>query len=174
VLLAARQDAAEVVNNPERAASLERALTDTIRDLRETTLRLHPAPLRELGFERSVVRVAELVADRHQIRVDLAISHCPAPAVEEIAYSAVVELLANVGKHAEASLVTISTHEREGRFAIVVTDDGRGFDQDDRSAALANGHVGLAALHERVRDRGGAINFSAVNPGSRVTVWFPT
>jgi signal transduction histidine kinase len=172
-LLAARQDAAELAAHPDRASDLERTLAATITDLRETTLRLHPAPLRELGFERSVARFAESMADRHQLAVTLAIARVPDADFEELAYSALTELLVNVGKHAHARAVTVETGERAGVFSMSVTDDGRGFGPDDRTAALAHGHVGLASLRERVHDRGGAMDFQRQDPGVRVTVSWP-
>jgi signal transduction histidine kinase len=172
-LLAARQDAAEVAMHPERASYLESALAATIKDLRDATLRLHPAPLRELGFELSVARLAQLLGDRHQIDIGLSISCAPSDAVEELAYAAISELLTNVGKHAGARSATVSAREHAGVLSIAVEDDGRGFDQDDRMTALADGHVGLAALRERVRDRGGRVEFDALEPGARVTVWLP-
>jgi two-component system NarL family sensor kinase len=171
VLLAARQDAAEVTMHPERARNLESALASTIRYLRETTLRLHPAPLRELGFKPSVARLAQLMGRRYQLDIEVSISCPPDAAVEELAYSAITELLTNVGKHAAARSVTISSWEQDGCVAIAVEDDGRGFDHEDRMAALADGHVGLAALGERVRTSGGRVEFEALDPGTRVTVW---
>jgi signal transduction histidine kinase len=172
-LLAARQDAAELAEHPERAAPLEQTLAAAIADLRDATLRLHPLPLRQLGFDASVSRFAELLAERHGFRVTLSIACPPEEGAEDLAYSVVLELLANAGKHAGAQQVAVQTAERDGAFLITVSDDGKGFSKADRAQALANGHVGLAALSERVRERGGSVEYEDRHPGVRVRVALP-
>jgi two-component system NarL family sensor kinase len=172
-LLAARQDAAELAEHPERAAALEQTIAAAITDLRDATLRLHPLPLRQLGFEASVSRFADLLAERHGFEVTVSIGCSPDEGSEDLAYSVVLELLANAGKHAGAQEVAVQTAERDGVFLITVRDDGRGFSQADRARALSSGHVGLAALNERVRERGGSVQFDDGHRGAQVRVALP-
>jgi hypothetical protein len=51
--------------------------------------------------------------------------------------------------------VTVLVEDRNGIIYVVVSDDGRGFSEDQSAAALRQGHLGLATLTERVAIAGG-------------------
>ena len=75
-----------------------------------------------------------------------------------------------MGKHADAASVAIETGTVERSFFVCVTDDGKGFGSVERRTALENGHIGLAVLLERVRDKGGVVEFQSGHPGMRIQV----
>ena len=64
---------------------------------------------------------------------------------------------------------------REGAAVVLLcADDGRGCDQDRRTAALREGHLGLAACTERVEAIGGVMEVrSAPGQGTVVRVALP-
>jgi signal transduction histidine kinase len=85
-------------------------------------------------------------------------------------YRVTCELLMNVRKHARASGVEVTLLIRDGRYLIRVRDDGLGFDVDDAVRALP-GHLGLAALTERLALAGGVLRIDST-PGAGATVEF--
>jgi signal transduction histidine kinase len=82
------------------------------------------------------------------------------------------EALANVRKHAAASLVTVALADDGGGIRLEVRDDGRGFALDEH--ATLPGHLGLPAIQERAELAGGWCRIeSALAAGTNVTAWVP-
>ncbi len=82
------------------------------------------------------------------------------------------EALANVRKHAAASLVTVALADDGGGIRLEVRDDGRGFALDEQ--ATLPGHLGLPAIQERAELAGGWCRIeSAPGAGTNVTAWVP-
>lgn len=84
----------------------------------------------------------------------------------------VQEALSNVRKHAAATRVRVAI-ERNGRCAIVVQDNGRGFDPDlaDLDSDM---HVGLSIMRERAHRIGGHFDIqSKLGQGTTVTLVLP-
>jgi NarL family two-component system sensor histidine kinase YdfH len=70
------------------------------------------------------------------------------------ALSILDESLSNITRHAQATKVNIRFVVEDGRLAMDVRDNGRGFDVDTGQAA---GHYGLLGMHERARLAGGVL-----------------
>jgi two-component system NarL family sensor kinase len=84
------------------------------------------------------------------------------------------ELLLNVAKHSGARTVSIELRQREDSVALVVHDDGSGFDPD-LAGAVRGGHIGLASLSARAEAAGGEFTIeSGAGRGSTVTVRVPS
>ncbi|MFI1676185.1 sensor histidine kinase [Streptomyces sp. NPDC020607] len=118
------------------------------------------------------VRQAGLIAH-------LRVTGVPAPltrSVDLTAYRLVQEALTNAAKHAGPGAVTVvrlDWHGADGRLAIAVEDDGRGFPSATRSD-LSTGH-GLLGLRERVAVCGGTFEAGPVgDDGFRVAAELPT
>ncbi len=90
--------------------------------------------------------------------------------VEELVYRSVQEALANVRKHAQPDSISVTLAERRGMIWAEICDDGLGFDVVDAGlrpqAAL---HLGLDALHERIRAVGGSVHVDS-SPGKGTCV----
>jgi signal transduction histidine kinase len=83
------------------------------------------------------------------------------------------EILMNVRRHAHASRVEVSLTARDGRHVIRVRDDGVGIDVAEALRARA-GHLGLAALNERLELAGGVLRIeSAAGAGATVEFEVP-
>jgi signal transduction histidine kinase len=90
-------------------------------------------------------------------------------ASQQIALTSVArEALANVAKHARATGVHLSARVTPSGVALVVTDDGRGFDVGGRSAAARAGR-GLSGMHERIQLLGGTLTVDS-RPGGPTRV----
>jgi signal transduction histidine kinase len=90
-----------------------------------------------------------------------------------IAYRVVQEAVANVRKHARASLLHVRLRPREGGVLGSVEDDGDGFDVEAALRHAPPGHLGLVAMRERVELAGGWLDLESGGRGTRVTFWVP-
>jgi two-component system, NarL family, sensor histidine kinase DevS len=84
------------------------------------------------------------------------------------------EGLANIYKHAQASRASLTLDFAPDGARLVIEDDGRGFDPQQRPApAIERGH-GLTNIEDRVRELGAAVNLtSAPGQGTRLEAVFP-
>jgi signal transduction histidine kinase len=81
------------------------------------------------------------------------------------------EAIANIGKHARPSRVTVALENRDDGFLISIFDDGVGFTEDPVPEA---GHLGLELMRERVSRLGGWLRVqSAPGHGTSITMWIP-
>lgn len=109
---------------------------------------------------------ARLTADPETVRL-------LSPSSELQLLRIIQEAMANVRKHAHAGLVQIEIGPVTGQAAVVIQDDGRGF---DASAALVNkkNRHGLAIMRERAGEINGRLEIvSEPEKGTRITVWLP-
>lgn len=95
----------------------------------------------------------------------------PPPKTRLVLFRVAVEALANVRKHANASLVEVRLEHWNGSVRLRVRDDGQGFRLDQ---AEQEGHVGLRVMRERAELAGGHLRVEAA-PGKGTTVecWVP-
>jgi len=75
----------------------------------------------------------------------------------------VAEALTNTVKHAGAGRVRVALGQRDGRLAVEVSDDGRGFDP------VAARGLGLSSLADRMSIVGGTLRIDS-RPGAGSTV----
>jgi signal transduction histidine kinase len=88
-------------------------------------------------------------------------------ALEVAAYYLVSESLANVGKHAQASSVTVGVTRRATDVVVEITDDGVGGADEERGS-------GLRGLADRVEALGGRLRvWSPAGRGTRVRAEMP-
>jgi signal transduction histidine kinase len=139
-------------------------LMDVLRDVREISRGIHPAILSEAGLEPAV----KALARRSPVPVDLTVrvaGRLP-DRVELGAYYIVSEALANVAKHANAEMVTVSVEAGRGGLSLSVRDDGAGGADPDGS--------GLTGLRERAEALGGTLKLtSPPGRGTSVDVRLP-
>jgi signal transduction histidine kinase len=110
----------------ERARMVVEEATERTRRL---TFELRPAVLHELGISHAVTAIVEQAGQ--EIGAEVSVS---APSgrfewqVEELVYRTVQEAVANIRRHSQAHRITVSVERLSDRLAVVVADDGRGFD----------------------------------------------
>jgi signal transduction histidine kinase len=91
------------------------------------------------------------------------------PDLETTVYRLVQESLTNVVKHAHATTVHVRIAcEQPGQLVVEVTDDGRGFDPDARTAGF-----GLAGMRERVYLADGELQITPGDAGTAVHCTLP-
>lgn len=91
-------------------------------------------------------------------------------------FRVVQEALANALKHSLPNVVTVALEVHQDRLWVTVQDDGSGFDPREVTPAEARvgGHLGLAAMRERVEILGGTITVDSTRGGgTTVRAVFP-
>jgi signal transduction histidine kinase len=158
------------VPREELLTGLEAAITEA----RSIVSALHPATVRELGFEGALrAAVAPFVAVRP---IELAVDSDVEDGVVTgtLLLPIAQELVVNAVKHAEPTRVEVSVTGSGGAIVLQVDDDGVGIDTAASERAVQAGHVGLAVVRQRVEDAGGRFEIaSRPDGGTRSRVSLP-
>jgi two-component system NarL family sensor kinase len=148
----------------DRKAGVDRmvaAVRNAVHALRALMVDLYPPDLSGAGLEAALEDLVEPLRNQG-LTANLRIALLPelSPASAAVVYRTAKELLANVGRHAEAANVWVDLAPVEGArpaaVRLTVSDDGVGLPStgtDRRS----EGHLGLRLVIDRVRDVGGTI-----------------
>jgi PAS domain S-box-containing protein len=170
--LSERPEAAGAVADALR--SLQGLAEGLGRSAHQLASELRPAALDDLGLETALRHSVEQWSGRTGMPADI---HCALgpgrlpPEVETHVYRIVLEALANVGKHAAATRVSVILQRRPGHLLAIIEDNGRGFDLAAVRAATGAGHkLGLFGMRERAALVGGTLNVESA-PGRGTTVF---
>lgn len=94
--------------------------------------------------------------------------------VETHLYRIAQEALNNIAKHAEAGRVSVLIEKMAGNLALIVEDDGKGFDASEPAKQTESGGLGLVGMQERAALIGGDIEIeSASGKGTTIYVRVP-
>jgi signal transduction histidine kinase len=154
--------------DPVLSAQLDEArqeLAVSLAELRDVARGLHPAVLTGHGLEVAL----ESIAARSPVSVDLTVElegrlH---ERIEVAAYYVVSESLANVAKHAQATIATVDVVQTNGHLLVEVVDDGVG-------GADTEGGSGLRGLADRVEALNGRLRvWTPLGGGTRVKAEIP-
>jgi signal transduction histidine kinase len=142
-MLRQRVDQPEALKGIDELSGL---LDPVLERTRSLTFELSPPVLYELGLDEALEWLAERMAQQHHVVVCFEeapkAARAAAPVPHDVAvllFQAVRELLMNVVKHAAARHVTVRSARADGDVSITVSDDGRGFDVSDLTAAGRHG-----------------------------------
>jgi two-component system NarL family sensor kinase len=155
-----------------RAASFERArqtIDDAMAQLRGEIFDLHPYVLDYAGLPAALRAIGDRCAERMGAEITVAVDPAATGRHDELIVVLARELLANAAKHSGASRVVVSVAADFERIELEVRDDGVGFGPGRRTAALLDGHIGLASMEQRARSAGGELVVSSA-PGQGTTV----
>jgi len=175
VLLGLR--AIEVAKDPEQTreatARLREQLVDTLHDVRRLAVELRPAALDDFGLVPALERLTHTFTEQTSIPVELEAvlgsARLPQP-VETALYRIVQEALTNVIKHSRASHVSVLLRRKPDTVAVVIEDDGVGFDVED----VREGGLGLIGMQERIALLDGRLTVeSSSESGTSVVVEVP-
>jgi signal transduction histidine kinase len=146
----------------------EQTTRENIAEIRALVAALTPTAFEGASLPVALERLTGRIGQELGIRNTMTTTgtHRRLPASCEVVLLRVAqEALANVRKHAQATAVTIELGYHDDRVTLRVTDDGRGFDPDTRTA---NG-FGLDGLRDRVRASDGDLTVDTA-PGAGVAV----
>jgi signal transduction histidine kinase len=148
------------VNAEEARALLEQSLNHTRSGLTETrrALRaLRATPLEDLGLALALRNLAETMAERSGLTLDLCIQenlNNLSSSIEQGIYRVAQEALENTARHAMARHVKVELVKNDENLILAIMDDGRGF---DLHGVDTESHFGLRGMRERAEAMGGTL-----------------
>jgi signal transduction histidine kinase len=144
---------------------LARGTAEILEELREISRGIHPAILSLGGLGLALKALAR--RSPVPVKLDVRVQARLPERAEVAAYFVVSEALANVAKHARASVVEVQVEVRDGALAVSIRDDGIGGADPSRGS-------GLIGLTDRVEASGGTISISSqAGAGTRITAELP-
>ena len=174
-LLAVRQDLIEAHGGDgsflERAAA---GIDRTLEQLRATIRELHPVALAHADLPAALRSVTREIGSLGKVELELDVDAEAQGGPDELLLAAARELVLNVVKHSESQRARVALSRANSEVVLEVADEGVGIPEDRLQSARGQGHIGLAALQERVADAGGRFEVnSSPGSGTRVQVAFP-
>ncbi len=155
------------------------SLDGIISRVRTVSRDLSPSAVKELGLSGALKFLLEQFGKHTNIQffpIEVQkIDHLFSPTTQINIYRIFQESLTNIGKHAQATKVSVSVKKQRGRATFMIRDNGKGFQVDKvfgRGAEVKG--VGLAAMQERVGLAGGTLEIkSQKGKGTRVSFTIP-
>ena len=172
-LLAANQELIEAAPGRAQVQRAHEVVAATIARLREAMMALHPVTLEQGGFEQALGAVARQAARQGGFEIRIEVEPEALGVEDELLLSIARELLTNAAQHAGAEQVSVVLRRVGGELELEVIDDGRGIEEGRRDEALAEGHIGLASVHERVRAASGEFELESSPAGTRAVAHLP-
>jgi signal transduction histidine kinase len=151
-------------------------LLDVIGHLRDVTRTLHPAGLDQLGLDAALRGMLADIEVEEGLTTELTVTGAVVRGSREAEvglFRIIQEAVRNVVRHADASHLRVDLTYDDGVVRVIVTDDGRGFDNAD-AAPLTGGHLGILGMRERAKLLDGRCDvLSAPRQGTIVTATVP-
>lgn len=175
-LIAARHDLRRAERTGDKASfvRLHEAIDATIQELREEIFKLYPHVLDHVGLSAALEQVARHHARDSELEITVAIDVEDDLMHRQVLFALGRELLGNAAKHAGATKIGLRLRRQGAASVLEVQDDGCGIPEGRMREALLAGHVGLAAVRERVEVLGGTVTIStALGRGTTVRIVLP-
>ncbi len=138
-----------------------------------------PGVLADLGFQAALGYLVEEFGKLYAIRqnsLEVAdIEPLFSRRSQVIIYRIFQEALTNIGRHAQASRVSIAIKKQRAQVSFTIQDDGRGFvKQQVLGKKATHCGIGLSAMQERVKMLGGTLQIrSRKDEGTRISFVLP-
>ena len=129
--------------------TVQRVTREGLDESRRALYALRSNPVEDLGLVLAIQNLAQSTAERIGVELTLDVPDHRAEVAPEIAhhvYRIAEEALSNVVRHANASTLRVSLHQRNRKTVLAVTDDGIGF---DNTQSAPTGHYGMIGMRER-------------------------
>jgi signal transduction histidine kinase len=156
-------------------AEMDEILLDIDQEIRSISFLLHPPRLQGRGLPDAIRYMVRGFTRRTGLDVRVEIEgDLPTriPEVEAALYRLAQEALANVYRHAAASLVRIRLVARPGAFVhLLIEDNGGGF--GSATVRPVEPGVGIESMSARIADLGGRFSFRRAGRGCRLLASIP-
>lgn len=152
----------------ERTQSMKDLIDTTIQSVRKISTKLRPGVLNDLGLLAAVEWQASEFQNRMGAKCEIS-SNIEDLEIDERRSSAIFrifqELLTNITRHANATVVSITLKELNGHLTLIVKDNGRGI-TDKESSNIKS--LGILGMRERALLLGGKFTIKG-SPGKGTT-----
>ena len=169
--------AADPEQHGEMLAKLRSTLHSAMNRARQLMFNLRPPVLDAEGLVAALRQQLNLLAADGGVAVELSsnLTERLDPTTETVIFRSLQEAMQNVRRHAQAKRVTVELRRSANQVTAVLEDDGVGFDIPSvLPKALADGHIGLHSLLERVHLAGGQVELrSYPGKGTRLELTLP-
>jgi signal transduction histidine kinase len=169
-----RMPSADDRRHLEQAAAVAR---ESLREARRAVAELAPTALDGTDLTTAVRRTTERWGLRAGIATRLSLPDAAGTADPEVAAALVrvlQEALANVARHAHATLASVTLTWFPDALILDVADDGTGFDPSAATAGPGvTGGFGLRAVRDRMAVVGGTVDLESSSAGTVVTARAP-
>jgi PAS domain S-box-containing protein len=162
-----------------RAKELNHVARRALGEVRRLIFGLRPTTLDDVGLPAALDQYLKAWRPSRHVHVELALAgfhdeRLPR-AIETALFRIVQEALSNVARHARASAVRVALERRAAVVAMVISDDGHGFDAKAGFTPATVGHgLGLHGMQERAAALGGWLEIdSAPGHGTTITAELP-
>ena len=152
-------------------------LDQVVDNVRRLSRDLSPTMLEDLGLSAAMHRLIRDFSRHYHIECRLQetniddLFHLEA---QVTIYRLIQECLTNIGKHSQASLLTVSINKTHNSVSFIIQDNGRGFNPAQRRHQATDQGMGLAAMEERARMVGGLLSiWSQEGAGTRIAFDIP-
>ncbi len=149
-------------------------LSDALESSRNITYDLSPPVLFELGLKEAVLWLAGKTGSEYNLKIDTSLDIGRESYSDDIlilVFRTIRELIFNVVKHAQASMIKIDMKEKEGKLYVKIEDDGTGFEPDSIGQHRKNKGFGLFSVKERMQNINGGLSIDT-GPGKGTVVEF--
>ena len=165
----------EVLSFVER---LRRDIDGIVQEIRNFAQDLRPPTLEYLGLRPALRELASQIRQESGVSVNLKVNGKSQHFTKEeeiLIYRIVQEALRNVWKHAEATNVDVAVEFKDGKTFVIISDNGKGFKQQDGVELARTSKLGLIGMYERARLLGGTLEIkSELGKGTQVIAEFPS
>ncbi|MBY0123483.1 sensor histidine kinase [Bacillus sp. S/N-304-OC-R1] len=153
---------------------LKKMVRNALYEVRRIIYDLRPMALDDLGLVPTLKKYLGTIEEYHKtIRIDYSVikEEQRLPAQYEVAlFRLIQESVQNALKHANANLITVRLEINCSRITVVIKDDGKGFDMQEKK----NNSFGIMGMRERVELLEGQLSIDSVlGKGTIVTIQVP-
>jgi PAS domain S-box-containing protein len=145
----------------QQIANTQHIVENSMKVIRQFALELRPTVLDDLGLIPALEAFLKDFTETSGIRVSLEISSCIEEASEDIRttfFRIIQEALINVAQHSKASTVHISIQCLAEGTSLQITDDGQGFEMEEKIHPISSTRLGLLGMKERAEMVGGVFS----------------
>jgi two-component system sensor histidine kinase UhpB len=159
----------------DELTELKRLVNQAMEELLNLARQLRPTALDDHGLMPAIETQLKRFSARTGIEVRVSTEGEPETLPEDVqtaVYRILQEALANIGRHAAATAVSVEMEVEDERLELHIRDDGVGFDPSALVRENGNGPgagLGLSGMVERARLAGGELDLRSA-PGGGTTV----
>ena len=161
----------------ESSISASQLVDRAIKQVRTISHLLHPPLLDEVGLVSALRWFLEGLSERSGIEVQLSVDppelHRLKPELETAIFRIIQEALTNMFRHSGARNGSVSVSEKNGQIVVLVSDDGKGIEEQVIQLRPESVGVGIGGMRQRVMELGGRFRLANANPGTIVEVVIP-
>ena len=152
-------------------------VSETIEQIRTLAHELRPAALEEFGLPLALEALAKEISEHDGLDTTCACNITPKEIpdeIEAVLYRIAQEGVTNILRHAHATRMSLLVERNAQGIAMIIEDDGAGFDPSTLGTDKGKRHLGLISMRERAEILGGTLDiYTAPGNGTRVQVHIP-